>query len=189
MENISSTGWVLAHGMRFGSYHDAPAAFPDSMRILDATVTGRTRSGNMLGPAHRVDVITAVKAMTSGPGWQRFEEDRKGSIETGKIADFVILSDDPTEVDLEMLDQLRIFQTLKDGETVFEREAASASPDSIANPAVARLLAAPGGHDAATRSSRPGHEGHSAAGPICVSDGILRLSTAMLACAGAAPGE
>jgi predicted amidohydrolase YtcJ len=39
--NISPAGWVPARGMMFGSHHDAPVAFPDSMQVLDATVTRR----------------------------------------------------------------------------------------------------------------------------------------------------
>lgn len=119
-ENISPTGWVRARGMMFGSHHDAPVAFPDSMRILDATVTRRTRSGDILGPTQRVDVMTALKAMTIWPAWQQFEEETKGSIETGKIADFVILSRDPTSVDPETLDQLRVMATIKDDKVIYQ---------------------------------------------------------------------
>jgi predicted amidohydrolase YtcJ len=121
-ENISPTGWVRERGMMFGSHHDAPVAFPDSMRVLDATVTRRTRSGDILGPGQRVDVMTALKAMTIWPAWQQFEEDRKGTIEPGKIADFVILSGDPTAVDPETLDQLQVLATIKDDAEVFAAE-------------------------------------------------------------------
>ncbi len=76
-ENISPTGWVRKRGMMFGTHHDAPVAFPDSMRVLAATVTRRTRSGDILGPAQRVDVITALKAMTIWPAWQHFEENER----------------------------------------------------------------------------------------------------------------
>ena len=119
-DDISPTGWVRARGMMFGTHHDAPVAFPDSMRVLDATVTRRSRSGDILGPEHRVDVMTALKAMTIWPAWQHFEEDRKGSIETGKLADFVILSGDPTEVDPEQLDQLRVLLTIKEDVVIYE---------------------------------------------------------------------
>ncbi|MHA3979552.1 amidohydrolase [Halovulum sp. GXIMD14794] len=119
-DNISPTGWLAQRGMMFGSHHDAPVAFPDSMRVLDATVTRRSRSGDIIGPAQRVDVMTALKSMTIWPAWQHFEEDRKGSIEPGKLADLVILSDDPTAVDPETLDQLKVAQTIKDGEVIYE---------------------------------------------------------------------
>jgi hypothetical protein len=68
-----------------------------------------------------VDVITALKAMTIWPAWQKHEEASKGSIEPGKLADFVILSDDPTAVDPETIDQLDVVETIKEGETIYTR--------------------------------------------------------------------
>ncbi|MEM6638188.1 MAG: amidohydrolase [Pseudomonadota bacterium] len=121
-DNISPTGWLLQRDMMFGSHHDAPVAFPDSMRILSATVTRRTRSGDILGPHQRVDVLTALKAMTLWPAWQHFEENDKGSIEVGKIADFVILSDDPTAVDPETLADLDVLVTIKEDVVIYEAE-------------------------------------------------------------------
>jgi predicted amidohydrolase YtcJ len=121
-ENISPTGWVMERKMKFTSHHDAPVAFPDSMRVLDATVTRRTRSGDILGPQHRVDVITALKAMTIWSAYQHFEEDRKGSLEVGKLADFVILSVDPTSIDPDTIDQIRVEETIKEGRTIYRRK-------------------------------------------------------------------
>ena len=123
--DISPTGWMVQRGMRFSSHHDAPVAFPDSMRVLDATVTRRSRTGDIIGPDQRVDVITALKAMTLWPAYQYFEEDRKGSVEVGKLADLVILSGDPTAIDPETLDSLIVAETIKEGTTVYaatERE-------------------------------------------------------------------
>lgn len=107
--------------MKFGTHHDAPVAFPDSMRVLDATVTRRTRSGDILGPAQRVDVMTAIKAMTIWPAWQHFEEAQKGSIEVGKLADFVILSGDPTAIDPEKIDTLKVTTTIKEDKVIFQQ--------------------------------------------------------------------
>ncbi len=59
--------------MMFNSNHDAPVAFPDSMRVLDATVTRRSRSGDIIGPDQWVDLVSALKAMTIWPAWQYFE--------------------------------------------------------------------------------------------------------------------
>jgi predicted amidohydrolase YtcJ len=119
-DNISPTGWMRQRGMMFGTHHDAPVAFPDSMRVLAATVTRRTRSGDILGPDQRVDVMTALKAMTIWPAWQHFEEDEKGSIEAGKRADFVILSDDPTAVAWDTLADIDVLITVKDDTVVYE---------------------------------------------------------------------
>ncbi|MHC9237726.1 amidohydrolase [Pseudooceanicola sp. 502str34] len=121
-DNISPTGWVRTRGMMFGSHHDAPVAFPDSMRILSATVTRRTRSGDILGPEHRVSVMDGLKALTIWPAWQHFEEDRKGSIEAGKLADFVLLSDDPTAVDPETLAEIDVLVTVKEDKVIYEAQ-------------------------------------------------------------------
>jgi hypothetical protein len=118
-DNISPTGWVRQREMIFTTHHDAPVAFPDSMRVLDATVTRRTRSGDILGPKQRVDVLTALKAMTIWSAYQQFEERDKGSIEVGKLADLVILSADPTEVTPETIHQIKVTETIKEGQTIF----------------------------------------------------------------------
>jgi predicted amidohydrolase YtcJ len=120
-ENISPTGWVLERGMRFGSHHDAPVALPDSMRVLSATVTRTSRSGRVLGPEHRVPVATALKALTIWPAWQYFEEKSKGTIEVGKLADFVILSENPLTVPPEKLADIKVVETIKEGVSIYER--------------------------------------------------------------------
>ena len=121
-QNISPTGWALERGMMFGSHHDAPVAFPDSMRILSATVTRRTRSGDILGPDQRVDVMTALKAMTIWPAWQHFEENDKGSIERGKLADFVILSDNPMRVAPDRIAEIQVRATIKEDKVIYDAD-------------------------------------------------------------------
>jgi hypothetical protein len=59
--------------------------------------------------------------MTIWCAYQAYEEADKGSIEVGKRADFVILSDDPTAVDPETLDQLLVTETIKDDASIFVR--------------------------------------------------------------------
>lgn len=118
-DNISPTGWVLQRGMIFTTHHDAPVANPDSMRVLSATVTRRTRSGDILGPQHCVTVATALKAMTLWAAFQHFEEDRKGSIEVGKLADFVVLSDNPLTVAPDKLAEVKVVETIKEGLSVY----------------------------------------------------------------------
>ncbi len=123
-QNISPTGWARERDMMFGSHHDAPVAFPDSMRILSATVTRRTRTGDTLGPDQRVDVMTALKAMTIWPAWQHFEENDKGSIESGKIADFAILSDNPMTVAPDELAGLKVRVTIKEDKVIYDADTA-----------------------------------------------------------------
>lgn len=118
-ENISPTGWALRRGMMFTTHHDAPVANPDSIRVLSATATRRTRSGDILGPHQRVPVDVALKAMTLWPAYQHFEEATKGSLVAGKLADFALLSQDPTAVDPEKLASLKVVETIKEGVSIW----------------------------------------------------------------------
>jgi len=163
--NISPTGWVRQRGMIFTSHHDAPVAFPNSMRVLDATVTRRARgSGRIVGPQQRVDVITALKAMTIWPAYQHFEEKTKGSLEMGKLADFVILSKDPTKVEPATLADIRVTETVKEGKTIFRLEPGARADAGVAD--IGPLVAAFGGHGG------PMQDG-------CAHDALFRIAAVM----------
>jgi predicted amidohydrolase YtcJ len=165
-QNISPTGWARQRGMIFTSHHDAPVAFPDSMRVLDATVTRRARgSGTIVGPDQRVDVITALKAMTIWPAYQHFEEKTKGSLETGKLADFVILSKDPTAVKTDTIADIKVTETIKEGKTIFRRPADARTAGRAAD--LAPLFAAMGSGGADGGQAGDAH------------DVVFHLSTAM----------
>jgi len=184
-QNISPTGWVRKRGMMFTTHHDAPVAFPDSMRVLDATVTRRSRSGDIIGPAQRVDVLTALKAMTIWPAWQHFEEANKGSIEKGKLADFVILSQDPTAVDPETLDQIKVVETIKEGTTVFtlgQGRAGLLEPGSAGERAFTNAILALAGHRERSRGAAPDHGSH---GTACACALMAELGAALAGAANA----
>ncbi|MCC2602247.1 amidohydrolase [Sphingopyxis yananensis] len=117
-ENISPCGWALQRGMRFTSHHDAPVAHPNAMRVLSATVTRRTRSGDILGPDQRVPVDVALKAMTLWAAWQHYEDSRKGSLTPGKLADLTILSDNPMTISPDRLANITVTNTFKEGRLV-----------------------------------------------------------------------
>jgi len=85
-----------------------------------------------LGSEHRVPVTTALKAMTIWPAWQHFEENAKGSIEVGKLADFVILSDNPLTVPEDKLSDINVLETIKEGSSIYQRPADVASVPSPA---------------------------------------------------------
>lgn len=122
-ENISPTQWVLKEGLKFTTHHDAPVALPDSMRVLAATVNRTTRSSYVLGPDQRVTPLQALKAMTLWSAYQHFEEDRKGSITPGKLADFVVLSANPLTVAPATLNEIQVLKTVKEGRVIYERPA------------------------------------------------------------------
>lgn len=121
-ENISPTGWLVAKSIPFTIHSDAPVTYPNAMRILDSAVNRTTRSGFILGEQQRIDTYTALKAMTIWPAYQHFEEQQKGSLAVGKLADLTILNKDPLQVPLAELKNIQVMQTIKAGVTVFQRE-------------------------------------------------------------------
>ncbi len=125
--HISPTGWALQRGMKFTSHHDAPVAFPDSIRVLSSTVNRTTRSNQVLGPEQRIDPWIALKAMTDWAAWQHFEEASKGTIEVGKRADFVVLDRNPLTVPRESLGALKVLETIKDGRSVWRADSGDAA--------------------------------------------------------------
>nr|WP_318475314.1 amidohydrolase [Photobacterium leiognathi] len=119
-EFISPTKTVYDKGIKFSSHHDAPVALPDSMRVLSATVNRRSRTGDIIGPTERVSPLVALKAMTIWPAYQHFEENKKGSIEVGKEADFVILSENPLKIDPLKIDKIQIQATINNDKTIYQ---------------------------------------------------------------------
>jgi predicted amidohydrolase YtcJ len=118
---ISPTWTAREKGLRFTTHHDAPVALPSSIRVLDATVNRMSRSGQVIGPDERVSPYVALKAMTDWAAFQHFEEDRKGTLTPGKVADFVILDRNPVEIPPGELADLRVVETVFRGETIYRR--------------------------------------------------------------------
>jgi len=118
--NISPTGWATERNVRFTIHNDAPVVPPDMMRLVWATVNRTTRSGITIGANQKIDVMTALKAITIDAAYQYFEEDNKGSITPGKQSDLVILERNPLLVAPESLDKLKVLETIARGKTVFE---------------------------------------------------------------------
>ena len=75
----------------------------------------------------RISVESLVKGFTLDAAYQLRMEDEIGSIEVGKLADLVILSADPTAVDPETLDQIKVVETIKEGESIYQADAAKSA--------------------------------------------------------------
>jgi predicted amidohydrolase YtcJ len=122
-EMISPAHSALRRGMIFTQHHDSPVAQPSAIRVLSSVVTRRTRSGDILGADERISVNDALKSLTIWGAYQHFEEKEKGSLEIGKVADFVVLSADPFAVDIEKLAELTVVETIKGGKSIYKADA------------------------------------------------------------------
>jgi predicted amidohydrolase YtcJ len=103
---------------------DWPASIAlDPIRGLHNAVNRRTTSGKPEGgwiPEHRVSVETALRAYTSTAAYASFDDSVKGTIEPGKLADVVVLSQDPLAVPPMELHKTKVKLTVFDGRVVFE---------------------------------------------------------------------
>lgn len=118
-ERISPARSALRRGMIFSQHHDAPVAMPSAIRILASVVTRRTRSGDILGANQCIGVGDALKSLTLWAAHQHYEEANRGSIEAGKLADFVVLDKNPHNIPVWELENLKVMETIKAGKTIF----------------------------------------------------------------------
>ncbi len=116
---ISPLASALRRGIPFTVHDDTPVTPVNPLMLVWDAVNRVTRDGKVLGPEQRISVLEALRAVTSTAAWQNFEEAKKGSIEPGKLADFVILNADPLKVEPMALRELKVLQTVVGGKTVY----------------------------------------------------------------------
>ena len=110
---------ALDRRMKITLHHDAPVAGIDILNVVSSAVNRLTTSGRLLGPEQRISTYEAFRAVTADAAWQYFEEDRKGTLEPGKLADMVVLSADPFAVDPTTIPEIDVVETIKEGKTVY----------------------------------------------------------------------
>ena len=108
-------------GLRFTIHADSPVVPMEPLRLVWAAVNRVSSSGQSMGEAQRVSALQALRAVTIDAAYQHFEEADKGSIEPGKFADLVILSESPLDRP-EHIDEIRVLETIIGGRTVFRAE-------------------------------------------------------------------
>lgn len=117
---ISPANSTLKRGMNFTLHQDPPVAMPNMILAIHNAVNRKTQSGRILGENERISVMDAIKAVTYNGAYQCFEEKIKGSLEVGKLADLVILDKNPLEVPIEELKNIKVIETIKEGNTIFK---------------------------------------------------------------------
>jgi predicted amidohydrolase YtcJ len=111
---------VLDAGIHLAASSDAPVSSFAPLLGIKACVTERTASGADYAPGERISVEQAIALYTSSGAYASFEEDHKGTITPGKLADFAVLGADPRTVDPESLDQIPVLATILGGALVYE---------------------------------------------------------------------
>jgi predicted amidohydrolase YtcJ len=109
------------------AHSDTPIALPkdplfatDPLFGMWCAINRKTRAGVVLGPEERISPMQGIRAYTINAAYASFEENIKGSIETGKLADFVVLSQSPLEVDPWEIRNIQVEKTVVGGEIVYD---------------------------------------------------------------------
>lgn len=128
----SSYAWksLLDAGATLAFGSDWPVAPLDPVIGIYAATTRRTLDGknpNGWHPEQRISVAQAVHAYTLGSAYAEHQEKVKGSIEPGKLADLVVLSDDIFSIAPEAIENTKVDITVFDGKVIYQR-AANAKP-------------------------------------------------------------
>lgn len=108
--------------MMFSLHNDYPINGPDPLILVwNCAVRGSLTSDKILRPDLRIPVKEAFKGITTYAAYQYFEEDRKGSLTPGKVADMVIMDRNLMKIDPTEIPDLNVLTTIKDGEVVYEK--------------------------------------------------------------------
>jgi predicted amidohydrolase YtcJ len=117
---ISPTRTALDKGLKISIHTDAPVALPNLMRMIGISVERKSRSGQVIGPEEKLTPYEALQATTIWSAYQHFEEEHKGSLEEGKLADMVILNKNPLKVAETEIKDILVTETIKEGTTIFK---------------------------------------------------------------------
>ncbi|WP_422356706.1 amidohydrolase [Roseivirga pacifica] len=120
-EKISPTRTALNKGLKLTIHTDAPVALPNLMRMVGISVERISRSNKEIGPKEKLTPYEALKAITDWSAYQHFEEQQKGTLEVGKLADLVILDANPLKVSEAEIKDIKVLETIKGGKSVFKK--------------------------------------------------------------------
>jgi len=98
-----------------------PLAYPTPILGMAFAVTRRTKNGLTMDKYERVSVLESLQIHTINGAYASFEEDIKGTLEEGKLADLAILSENPLKIDPERIKEIEVEMTIIGGEIVYTR--------------------------------------------------------------------
>ena len=117
---ISPANSALKQEIPFTFHQDAPVIEPNMFETIWCAVKRKTKNGKILGEEERIPLIEAIKAVTINAAYQYFEENEKGSLNEGKLANFIIIDKNPFEVETDEIKNIQILETIKEGETLWK---------------------------------------------------------------------
>lgn len=110
----------IDHGIVAAGSSDCPVTDPDPLLGIRTAVRRVSRRGAPVGPEQRISVAEALRLYTWNGAYASFDEDRKGSLEPGKLADLTVLSHPVLDLAEDALDEVCCVGTIIDGRVVFD---------------------------------------------------------------------
>jgi predicted amidohydrolase YtcJ len=110
---------LLDAGVKLVFSSDCPVSSFEPLKSIEVSVTERTGSGQSYALEEAISVEEALPLYTVAGAYSTFEEHKKGQIKEGMLADFVVLGEDPRQVDPAGISQIPVHQTIIGGETVY----------------------------------------------------------------------
>lgn len=119
-ERVSPVQSCFDRGLVVNFHQDPPVTLPKALHSLWTAVNRVTRKGNVIGKEQICSVYDGLKAITINGAYSYFEEDTKGSIKEGKLADLVILDNNPLKVDKMEIKDIKVLSTIKEDVVLYE---------------------------------------------------------------------
>lgn len=120
--HISPVKAALQRGLVYNFHQDTPVTKPDMLHSVWCAVNRITRKGQPIGQDQCIGVYDALKGVTIHAAYEYHEEDQKGTLEKGKLADMVILDKNPLKVDTMHIKDIQVLETIKEGNTVYKMQ-------------------------------------------------------------------
>ena len=115
-----TAGSLTEAGVAVAGGSGSPVADSAPLFGIEQAMTRATSGGQVCGPNERVDLTTAIRMHTINGAYASFEENIKGSIEPGKLADLVVLGEDISRVPPPEVRQIPVAMTFVGGEVAYE---------------------------------------------------------------------
>ena len=116
---ISPLKTTIEKGLIYTLHQDTPVIAPNMLETVWCAVNRITKKGIQIGENEKISPLDALKGVTINAAYQYFEEDKKGSIKEGKLANLIILDENPLTIDPMKIKDIKVLQTIREGEVLY----------------------------------------------------------------------
>lgn len=118
---LSPMSTAIKKGLKPTNHTDFNVIPIDQMLVVHTAVNRLSRTGEVIGENERISPYLALKGITDWAAYQYFEENSKGTLKPGKLADLVILDKNPLKVDPKTIQDIKVVETIKKGKSIYKQ--------------------------------------------------------------------